>query len=175
MQFNAVSNVFLPWLGAWGYTTFSYLGPLATPLQGCHTISPSRLTGDTCAIILASHKSFFVVLSLITFCSTAVHDMMIYGIVVSHSLLFANERSLSCETNANIVNYVRRSSLFGPIMSSRPGAGIMWGEALQGGPGGPQNFGWVGAPQWVSEWVSEQFLNGTSAQYRLYSAIQIKS
>jgi len=26
-----------------------------------------------------------------------------------------------------------------------------------------------------SEWVSEQFLNGTSAQYRLYSAIQIKS
>jgi len=24
-------------------------------------------------------------------------------------------------------------------------------------------------------WVSEQFLNGTSAQYRLYSAIQIKS
>ena len=26
-----------------------------------------------------------------------------------------------------------------------------------------------------SEWVSEQFLNGTSAQYRLYRAIQIKS
>ena len=27
----------------------------------------------------------------------------------------------------------------------------------------------------MSEWVSEQFLNGTSAQYTLYSARQIKS
>ena len=28
---------------------------------------------------------------------------------------------------------------------------------------------------WVSEWVSEQFLNGTSAQCRLFSAVPLKA